>query len=508
MNIGFLLDIVSGLHPDRAAVVSEGRAITYAKLQAGARQRAELLRSGGRPLGYVGTNRPAFPLLLFTAAYAGVPFVPLNFRVTQAEYEHYLSVSGVAVVVAEQRYQDVLRAAAAARGLAVEVVGLRDLASAGGPGGTGGTGTEESTDAVRLFTSGTSSAAKLVRLSHGNLSSYVVETAPAGSAGPEEAALLAAPPYHVAAVVNALSSLFRGRRLVLMERFDAREWLELVAAEAVTHAMVVPTMLARILHVLEAEPALAPVSLRTLSYGGSRAPDGLVERALTLLPETVGLINAFGLTETSSTVAMLGPEDHRSAWESDDEEVHARLRSVGRPVPGLEVRVLREDSSPADAEEVGEVCVRGPQVSAGYVAGRSRVDGEGWLHTGDLGRVDRGGYLFVDGRMDDLIIRGGENVNPVEIESALCAHPAVEEALVFGVPDPDWGQTVAALVTGPAPVGDDELRSWVRSRLAGFKAPQRIAWVGELPRNDMGKPVRSRARTLLCPTHEERREHG
>lgn len=497
MNIGLLLDSIATVFPDRVAITSAGRGITYAALRDGALRRAEALRArlGGRPLGYVGTNQPAFPLLLFTAGYADVPFVPLNFRVKQTEYEHYLAVSGAGVVVAEPRYQDVLRDAATAAGVSAQVVGLRELAGVGAVGGC----ESASPDAVLLFTSGTSGRAKLVRLSHANLASYVLGTVECGSAGADEAALLAAPPYHVAAVANTLTSVFRGRRLVLMDRFDARRWLELVATESVTHAMVVPTMLARILDVIEAEPALTPTTLRNLSYGGSRPPDGLVDRAMGLLPESVGLVNAFGLTETSSTVAMLTPEDHRTAWHSDVPAVRARLRSVGRPVPGVRIEVLREDGTPAASGEPGEICIRGEQVSGGYVGGRLRVDDAGRLHTGDLGRLDDEGYLFVEGRLDDLIIRGGENINPHEIETVLAEHPRVDEALVFGIPDPEWGESVAALVTGPEPVDVGELQQWVRSRLAGYKVPVRITRADELPRNDLGKPLRSRARELTSP---------
>lgn len=494
MNIEMLLDTVAAMHPDRVALTSAGRRITYAQLQQGAQARGAGISAklGGRPLGYVGTNQAAFPLSLFTAACAGVPFVPMNFRVKQAEFEYFLALAAPAMVVAEERYHEILRNAVRESGVDTEVGALRDLFS-----GTAVGPASESTDAVLLFTSGTSSAPKLVYLTHDNLCSYVIETVEAGSAGAEEAALLAAPPYHVAAVANTLTSLYRGRRLVLMERFDAREWLELVATESVTHAMVVPTMLVRILEELEREPALAPVSLRTLSYGGSLPPEGLVERALAVLPESVGLVNAFGLTETSSTVAMLTPEDHRDAWHATDPDVRARLRSVGRPVPGIEIQVQGPDGRQAAPGEPGEVCIRGRQVSRGYADGRSRVDADGWLPTGDTGRVDTQGYVFVDGRLDDLIIRGGENINPHEIEAVLAGHPSVTEALAVGVPHPEWGETVAALVTGTETVDERVLQDWVRGQLAGYKVPVRIVWVPELPRNDMGKPVRSLAEALV-----------
>ena len=502
MNISVLLETVSEMLPDRIALTSHGRSITYSQLLEGARKRGEDLRrvSSNRPLGYVGGNTLTFPLALFTAAFGGVPFVPMNYRVKEREYEHYLSLSNAGVVVAEDRYLAVLEGAVQSARLPVSVIMMKDLPRVDdGLADSQG----ESADALLLFTSGTSAAAKLVRLTHANLCSYVLETVAAGSASENESALLVAPPYHIAAAANLLTSIYRGRRIVFMEAFDAREWLLTVNADRITHAMVVPTMLARIVEALRFEPELAPMTLRNLSYGGSRPPDGLVESAVRVLPSTVGLVNAYGLTETSSSVAMLTPEDHVSAWGSTDSAAKARLRSVGRAIPGVELQILREDGSQAIEGESGEICIRGSQVSKGYVGGQSRVDAEGWLHTRDLGRLDSEGYLFVDGRLDDLIIRGGENINPHEIESVLCDHPAVRECLVFGTPDSEWGESISAIVTGTSVVPAEELRTWVRARLAGYKVPTRIQWVDELPRNDLGKPLRSRANLLMMGSESE-----
>jgi acyl-CoA synthetase (AMP-forming)/AMP-acid ligase II len=210
-------------------------------------------------------------------------------------------------------------------------------------------------------------------------------------------------------------------------------------------------------------------------------------------------VNAFGLTETSSTVAMLSPQDHVTAWHSSDPSVRLRLGSVGRTVPGIEARIVRDDGTIAAPAEHGEILLRGGQISTGYAVGGRTVDDEKWLHTGDLGYLDSEGYLFVTGRRDDLIIRGGENINPTEIEDVLRSYQGVSDALVVGIPDPEWGERIAAVVCGRQDgTAPDDLRQWVRDHLAGFKVPTVIKWVDDLPRNDMGKPVRARARAMLA----------
>ncbi len=197
--------------------------------------------------------------------------------------------------------------------------------------------------AVVLFTSGTTSQPKAVELSHNNLTSYVMGTVEFASAEPDDAALICVPPYHIAGVGAALSNLYAGRTMVYLPTFDPHEWVRLVNAERVTTATVVPTMLDRIVTVLEEGGHELP-SLRNLAYGGSKVGLPLVRRALQLLPH-VGFVNAYGLTETSSTIAVLGPDDHREAHSASEAHVARRLGSVGRPVPGIEVQIRDEDGN-------------------------------------------------------------------------------------------------------------------------------------------------------------------
>ncbi|GAA3137505.1 hypothetical protein GCM10020255_013010 [Rhodococcus baikonurensis] len=220
-------------------------------------------------------------------------------------------------------------------------------------------------------------------------------------------------------------------------------------------------------------------------------PTRVIERALELWPE-VGFVNAYGLTETSSTIAVLGPEEHRAAIGSSDAPVRARLGSVGLPVPGVQIEIRDANDAVLGSGEVGRICVAGDQVSAEYAGVGRMVDERGFFDTRDKGFVDDEGYLFVGGRVDDTIIRGAENIAPAEIEDVMLRHPAVLDVAVVGLPDEEWGQRIeAAVVLRPGEhVSREELRSFVRNALRSSKTPERIAYWDDLPRTETGKLVR------------------
>jgi fatty-acyl-CoA synthase len=285
-----------------------------------------------------------------------------------------------------------------------------------------------------------------------------------------------------------LTGVYGGRRLVHLEAFTPEAWVEAAATEEITHAMVVPTMLGRILDVL-AERGESLLALKALSYGGGRMPLPVIQRALDLLPH-VDFVNAYGLTETSSTISVLGPDDHRMALYSDDEAVQRRLGSVGKPLPSLELEIRGPDGAVLGPKQSGEIYVRGEQVSGEY-AGKKAIADDGWFATNDGGWMDDEGYLFVEGRLDDVIVRGGENMSPGEIEDVLRKHPGVEDVAVLGVPDDQWGEKVAAVIVprGEAPP-TAELAAWVKERLRSSKTPEVWVFRDALPYNDTGKLLR------------------
>jgi acyl-CoA synthetase (AMP-forming)/AMP-acid ligase II len=348
--------------------------------------------------------------------------------------------------------------------------------------------------AVLLPTSGTSGDPKLAVLRHRHLFSYVIGSVEMMSAGDDEATLVSVPPYHIAGLASVLTSLYAGRRMVQLPTFEPSSWVSLARDQGVTHALVVPTMLARIVEVLESGGLPA---LRHVAYGGGRMPRPVIEQAMALLPHA-DFVNAYGLTETSSTVAILTPDDHRDAIASDDPDVRNRLTSVGRPLATVEISVRDANGTPVEAGVSGELWVRGEQV-AGEYAGAAVTNEEGWFPTKDGGWFDDAGYLYVDGRVDDVIVRGGENLSPGEIEDALLAHPAVRDVAVTAAPDEEWGEVVAAFVVldDGAVAEEDELRAWVTSRLRSSRAPAIIRFRDTLPVTDTGKVLRRVLRAEL-----------
>jgi len=240
-------------------------------------------------------------------------------------------------------------------------------------------------------------------------------------------------------------------------------------------------------------------ALRSLAYGGGRMPQPVIERAMQLLPETA-FTNAYGLTETSSTITVLGPEEHRAALASEVPEVRRRLVSVGRALPGVELDVRGPDGKPLGPGERGEIHVRGEQVSGEYLDRGSLLTEDGAFPTRDGGFLDDDGYLYLDGRIDDVIVRGGENLSPGEIEEVLLDHPDVRDCAVVGVPDTQWGEAVAAAVVPHAgrAVDPEALRAWVRERLRSSRVPTHVVAYDELPYNETGKLLRRQVRAELA----------
>jgi acyl-CoA synthetase (AMP-forming)/AMP-acid ligase II len=347
-----------------------------------------------------------------------------------------------------------------------------------------------------LFTSGTTGEPKAAILRHANLTSYVISTVEFLGSEEGEAALVSVPPYHIAGISAVLTGVYGGRRLVHLEAFTPEAWVDEATAEQITHAMVVPTMLGRILDILEGRGAGLP-HLKALSYGGGRMPQPVIERALRVLPH-VDFVNAYGLTETSSTVAVLGPEDHREAISSPDEAVRRRLGSVGRPLPTLELEIRGPDGELMPTGQSGEIYVRGEQVSGEYTH-KKVVQDDGWFATNDGGWMDEAGYLFVEGRLDDVIVRGGENISPGEIEDVLREHPDVADVAVLGLPDDEWGERVAAaVVLKTASTAPEALADWVRARLRSTKTPEVWELRDALPYNDTGKLLRRQLKVEMA----------
>jgi acyl-CoA synthetase (AMP-forming)/AMP-acid ligase II len=476
-----ILEMAADALGDRIAFGDRADGLTFDRLRTAARAVAERIGEDHASVTSVALMEPMsalVPATLFGAAWAGVTYAPLNYRLPDNQLDELLERLQPTVVAAPNW-----------------VEAKRELTADYPP--------EPDAPAVLLFTSGTSAAPKAAILRHGQLLSYVMNTLEPFSAGEDEAAIVSVPPFHIAGVASVLSSTWIGRRIVPLPRFSAEEWIATVRREGVTHATVVPTMLDRIVAVMESDPDARVPSLRNLAYGGARMHTSVLERALHLMPET-DFVNAYGLTETSSTVALLGPDDHRLALYSDEPLFKKRLASVGQPIPGIEIRIVDDAGAELEPDLAGEILIRGAQVSGAYVGTESKVDADGWLHTGDRGWLDIEGYLFCEGRADDTIIRGGENIGPAEVEDALLQHDAIATAAVVGLPDEEWGERIAAMVVlapGVEAIDVEHVREWVRTRVGSLKTPEVIETCDELPQTGSGKVLRRQVRDDLLTQH-------
>lgn len=496
MNIALFLEMAADAAPDRIGLVCDSRRWSYADLLAGARGAACMIRdSGCSHVALLDESSEAAAMALFGAAIAGVPYIPLNYRLADADLAALLGRVTPALMIGDVARVERLCPSSRNVALARADFTAAAIAQAGDAPQEGDAGEGI---AIQLFTSGTTAAPKAAILRHANLVSYILGTVEFGSAPEADAALVSVPPYHIAGIAALLSSIYALRRILLLPAFDPAAWLDLAAAESASNAFVVPTMLSRIIGAMDKGHRPDLSALRAIAYGGGKMPLELIHHALDLFPDT-GFTNAYGLTETSSTVALLGPDEHRTAHRATDPAVRARLASVGRPLPTVDIEIRDEDGAIVPVGQPGEIYVRGEQVSGEYRE-RSALDADGWFPTRDAGYIDADGYLFLSGRADDVIVRGGENISPGEIEDVLLTHPAIAEAAAVAIPSHEWGEAVGLIVvvrTGHDTPSDDELKQMVRARLRSSRVPERILFADALPYNEMGKLLRRDIKKLF-----------
>ena len=480
VNAGHAIAPALAAVPDRPALVVDGDELTFAALEALTRRTAAALAAAGVGPGdrvaLVNLGSALSVATIFAAARLGAASAQMNAYLTEGELRQLVELTGARVGVAGPAFADRLGAA-----LDGPVLGADAVAAADGAPEPPTVGGGDDT-ALVLFTSGTTGLPKPIGISHRSLADRMAFYGrPIDPAAPQVVDMMSAPIFHIGGTLGLFVSLNQGKQLVLLPRFEAGAWLELVERHRVTQTFVVPTMLRRILD----HPRFATTdlgSLRSLSYGAAAAPVDLVRRAVAALPG-VDFSNTFGQTETLGAFAALTPEDHRRG---------DRFGSIGRPLPGVELRILDAvTGEPVPPGEPGEFVVR---------AGQNTT--EAWLRTGDTGWQDAEGYLFLTGRLSDTINRGGEKFGPVEVEEALRTHPAVVDVGVVGVPDADLGERVGAVVVTDRPVPAEELVGHAATVLAGYKVPEYLVVADELPFTVLGKLDRPalRARLADAPT--------
>ncbi|WP_334160975.1 long-chain-fatty-acid--CoA ligase [Phenylobacterium sp.] len=486
---------------DHLAVEFEGRGLTYAELERRSNQAAGLLQAlgvkPGERVGWLGKSCEAWYEIMFGAAKARACLAPINSRLAVPEIAFILKDSGANVFFVTPDFFAAAEAVTAQIDRPIRVLAVngehpgfesyatrRDAAPAPALDAP-----QPDDDVLQLYTSGTTGLPKGVRLNNANYAAFLAlrHQVEGFDYGPDDTVLIVMPLFHVAGTNISYAGLSAGGRLILMADFNPVEVLRLIEQEKVAHVFLAPVMINVLLQTPQAKTTDFS-SLKTVSYGASPISEAVLKQAT----ETFGcgFIQFYGMTETCGAGTTLAPSEHKGEL----------MRSCGRPWATLETRIADENGRELPPGGIGEIEIRGPIVMAGYwnrpEATAETIRPDGWLRTGDAGFMNEDGYFFVHDRVKDMIVSGGENVYPAEVENAILGCPGVADAAVIGVPDERWGEAVKAIVV-PAPGAEpdpEQIIAYARQRIAGFKAPKSIDFIEALPRNPSGKVLRRELR--------------
>ena len=503
LRVADVIRRAGGTRGDALAIVQGDGELSFGVLDERSNRLAQALRAlgvgPGDRVAYLDRTAAEVVELLFAVSKLGAVIVPMNWRLAIPELSAVLADSQARVLIAGDGF-----AAAAAdlidrRRLITELI-VVDQPGAGGyeswlaaheavdPGHRG-----ESRDVVvQMYTSGTTGVPKGVLTTHRNLAA-AAETSPRWEFDGDSVSLTPLPMFHIGGIGWAFVGLWNGATTILVRDFDPVAVLDLLQRRSVTNAVFVPTMLQMLCDVPDA--ARRDFSaLRSIAYGASPITTTVLRAALRTF--RCSLFGIYGLTETTGAITQLDPSDH----DPDGPREHL-LRSAGKPYPWVDLRIADPTTgAPMPPRQVGEVWLRAPNVASGYFnrpeETAAAITDDGWLRTGDGGFVDEDGYLFLTDRIKDMIVSGGENVYPIEVEEALSRHPDVLEVTVIGVPDERWGEAVTALIVRRegATAEADELVAFAREQLAGYKLPRSMEFVDELPRTPTGKVLKRQLR--------------
>jgi acyl-CoA synthetase (AMP-forming)/AMP-acid ligase II len=494
--------------PDTPAILFQGLSITYRQLRDRCWRLANALIAVTEPgdrVAILAENCPEYVDCYYGVPAAGLALTLLNYRLAPRELAYIIGDSEPRLLVVEAKYLPAIRAIRhqipsverillidGETGDAEPYAAFRDAGAAVEPARRPG----EDDLCWLLYTSGTTGLPKGAMLSHRNLVAGVLNSMAAWETGTEEVCMFTFPMFHVAGYIMPMHHL-RAFPVVLLRAFDPGTLLATVRAHGVTNTAMAPTMVAMLLE----DPATNDAdlaSLRRLGYGAAAMPGEVLRRARARWPG-VGFSTGFGMTELSGNVMTMGRADHDRAAEADLEI----LRSVGRQMPLARVRVADETGADAPPGTAGEILVKGDQVLGGYWRNPEATAAsftDGWFHTGDVGRWDADGYLYIVDRKKDMILTGGENVYPREVEEVLYRHPAVADAAVIGAPDLKWGEKVVAVIVARAghEVTGADLVAFCRHEIAGYKRPRHVTFIDVLPRNASGKVLKRELRDRIA----------
>ncbi len=497
----------AGERAGRVAMREEDRVYSYAELdELTAKAATALLAAGlkkGDRIAWIGKNSDLYFTLFYGAARAGIVMAPVGWRLSPVEWAYVVNDTQAKMVFAGPGFEtlaDQLAGKLEGDPVIVSAAEARALIDATPRAPFEPSGTDDAV--LQLYTSGTTGNPKGAVLSNRNLFALRKHSSdldlPYTKWEDDEAVLVAMPCAHIGGTGLGIMALAAGLPGIVLAEFNPEGVFDAVEQHGVTRFFMVPAAL----HMLLMHPRCASVDysrLKYILYGAAPIPLELLRQCIQVFGAQ--FIQAYGMTETTGTISMLPPEDHDPAGNK-------RMRSAGKPLPGVEMKILGADGGELPVGEVGEVVTRSSNNMLGYWnlpdATTKTMSGDGWIRTGDAGYMDEDGYLYIHDRMKDMIITGGENVYPAEVESAIFGHPAVQEVAVFGIPDEKWGEAVKAVcVAKPGmTVEEADIIAWARERIAPFKCPRSVDVIPALPRNASGKILRKDLRAPYWEGYE------
>jgi acyl-CoA synthetase (AMP-forming)/AMP-acid ligase II len=515
MRLHDFLEFHARIRPEADFAVMGARTMSYRDADAAANRLANAMAAAGLRVGdrvaVLSKNCIEYLVIYFACAKAGIVPVPLNYRLAPPEWAYIIEDAGARLLFARG---ELVEAIAPVRSelelerfvaIEAEADGWESLAAftAGHPESDPDRGVTDEHDLYQMYTSGTTGRPKGAVLQHRALAANIQQAQLTFHPRPGERTLIVAPMYHVAAGITMFTSLATGGCVYVQEDFNPAEVVRALSEERIGMALLVPVMIQLCLVHVPDVAARSYADLRLIVYGGSAIAEQTLRNALATF--RCDFLQGYGMTELTALATNLLPEDHRRALAGEP----GLLVSAGRALAGTEVRVVDAEDRPVPPGSIGEVVVRGPQAMRGYW-NRPDATAEalrgGFMHTGDAGTMDEAGYLYIQDRVKDMIVTGGENVYPREIEELLYQHPAVAEAAVIGVPDPTWGEAIKAIVVLRAGMSAtaEELVEGLEGKLADYKHPRSVDFVAALPRNPSGKVLKRELREPYWQGHSRR----
>jgi acyl-CoA synthetase (AMP-forming)/AMP-acid ligase II len=507
MRLHDYLDYRAREHPDEEFAVLGDRRMLYREALDEVNRLANGFVSAGLQLGdriaILSKNSIEYAIVYYAASKAGVVPVPLNYRLAPPEWAYIVNDAGAKMLMAADELVSAIdgirgELESVDRFVAINADGpegweeYRQLVD-GQPSTSPDRAVTEDDDVYQMYTSGTTGHPKGAVITHRALLANVGQIAMLIQLAPDERNLIVVPMYHAAGGISTFITVYWGGCLYIQADFNPPEVVRALDEERVGTVTLVPAMIQALLVYVPDADKRQYKDLKQITYGASPIAEETLRRAMDVFK--CDFAQAYGMTETTAVLTYLFPADHRRAVSEQPE----LLLSAGRPLVGTEVRIVDEDDNPLPTGSIGEIIARGPQLMRGYwnLADESAEALKGgWMHTGDAGTMDDDGYIYIQDRVKDMIVSGGENVYPRVVEDVLFQHPAVADAAVIGVPDEQWGETVKAIVVlreGQAAT-EEELIDFCRDKLGGFERPRSVDFIDELPRNPTGKVVKRQLR--------------